>query len=200
MSRRRMVFVGMTILSAVGFMVDRLLLGEPAPAAAAATDVPAARSSRKPAAAPAEPKQDPVLVAADPSLAYLERLGPSGPGRDIFSMSSEMLRYYKSLEQQEEERAAREGPQPGSPEEFQGKHTLDGTYHGPTGPLAVIDGEVRRPGDLIDEFRITRIDSYGVELRRGRDRVVLELPQPGAGGRDAAKEAGSRKLRKPSSR
>ena len=44
--------------------------------------------------------------------------------------------------------------------------------------LAVVSGKVLRLGDVVDDFRLTRIEPYRVEFRRGRARVSLSIPLP----------------------
>ncbi len=48
--------------------------------------------------------------------------------------------------------------------------------------LAVIDGETLRPGDDFHGARVARIADNEVELVRGRERQVLRLVPPAAGG------------------
>jgi hypothetical protein len=173
MNRRKIIFLVTMVLSAAGFVVDRFILGEPA--------VAQAKSPRaKTKAVAAEPISDDNTVV-DPSLNYLDKLDDMHPagGRDVFSMSHEMISYYKSADETQEAGAKQLGPRPGSGEEFELNHHLEGTYMGPQNWMAVINGEVVRPGDQIDDFRVTRIATFRVELRSGTERAVLALPKPG---------------------
>lgn len=187
MSRRRTIFVVMTAMSAIGFVVDRCFLSEPAGAEAAGPV--RAKNAKK---APVAEKAAEESTVIDPSLSYLDKLPATGKSRDIFSMSSEMLLYFKAMQETQEKEIAKAGPQPGSVEEFALNHHLEGTYTSPAGPIAVISGEVLRPGDEIDDFRLIRVTPYSAELRRERDRVVLALPKPAANPRTSSASRAAR--------
>ena len=172
MSRRRMILIGLTVVSALAFIIDHFVFSAPSAAEAASS------AHKKPVrkSAPVEVKSTDDNPTTDPSLAYLDRLSNPTGGRDVLSMSSEMILYYKALQERQE--AQQQGPRPGSPDKFKAKHVLEGTNVGPGGPLAVINGEVVRPKDIIDDFRVIGINAYAVELRHGRDHVTLTLPKP----------------------
>lgn len=179
MSRRRWIFLGLTLSSAVVFLIDRAFLGEPSRAEAASNESSRASRTRKntlPKAAPAERKPGPVNLV-DPSLSYLERLTEPGSTRDVFSLSSGMLGYYKALQEAPEEGTATPArPRPGTPGAFEAEHRLQGTYTGAGDALAIIDEKPMRVGDELDGFRLSRIGPYEVEFRRGPDRAVLSIP------------------------
>jgi len=181
MTRRQMILLVTTVLSAAGFVVDRVFLGEPE-----AAQAKPARAKKAAQAPVVEPTTDENAVV-DPSLSYLDKLDDLRPatGRDVFSMSREMTSYYKSADETEEANARDQGPRPGSGEEFELNHHLEATYTGPKGWMAVINGEVVRPGDQIDDFRVTRITNFRVELRHATERAVLNLPKPGTVAPDA---------------
>ena len=44
--------------------------------------------------------------------------------------------------------------------------------------IAVVNGKLLRPGQKIGEFRLTKVEPYTAEFRRGRDRVTLSIPIP----------------------
>lgn len=178
MSRRRWIFLGLTLSSAVVFLIDRVLVGEPAKAEAATSESRTSRS-RKNTTAPAgkvEKKSEPISLF-DPSLSYLERLTEPGSSRDVFSLSSGMLSYYKTLQEEAPQEGAdgKPAPRPGTPQAFAAEHKLQATSIGEEA-LAIIDGKPMRVGDELDGFRLTRIGPYEAEFERGSERAVLSIP------------------------
>src|SRR5438552_4021459 len=181
MSGRRIMFIVMTLLSGVAFVIDRFVLSDAAtPAAAEAAPLARAKSVGKAVPSAAESQEESSFV--DPSLKYLDRLPVVASGRDVFAMSPEMVLYYKSLQEVQETQLTIGDHQRGRPwsaREFQANRKLEGTYTSLKEPLAVINGEVLKIGDEIDGFTLTQITPYGAELRRGRERVQLTFLKPG---------------------
>lgn len=173
--KRRFIYLGLLAVTGAWFVIDRLTGGEPERAAAETR--PVSRMPGKSHPASLEQKASPT---ADGALLWLNELQDVQTDRDAFSPTMLMLQHYQMLQQAEEEQARdhRSGPEPGSPEDFTQRHTLDGTFISEGTLLAVIDGKVRRLGDRIEGYRLTRIESYRAELRRGRDRVVLAIEMP----------------------
>jgi hypothetical protein len=184
LSSKRWAFLGMTLISAISFLVDQVFLSAPESAVAdvaagitgTSEDAPDKPAKKKgvPAAnaAPAE------VELADPSLPYLDKLPQLSFQRDIFTPSPEMLKYYQALEEQESGGAAVKGPKPNSPAAFEAEHQLQATFSSPEGAMAVIDGKVLRVGSEISGFRLTRIGPYHAEFKRNQDRVQLYIPMP----------------------
>lgn len=183
MSRRRITFIALTAVASIAFVIDRFVLGDgPESASAATVEKPKAKSKAGPAAKASPDKKASSVLVVDPSLTFLDKLGEPRlnplEGRDMFAMTNEMMRHFRL----QEEEARQAGILPGSAGEFINTHRLEATYVGLATPLAVISGEVLAPGDQIDDFTVTRVTAFDVELRRGRDRVVLVLPKREAAG------------------
>lgn len=179
MSRRRMIYLGFTVVSVTAFIIDRVFLGEPASAVAEVPEhsSPGAQAPKVSAVKKPNPKQAEAPV--DVSLAPLSRLPERRAARDVFVPTESMERYYRQFEEAAQ-RAEQKGPKPGSPEAFAAEHHLQGTSNGPGGGVATINGKVLKIGDTLSSFRLTRVSAKEVEFRRGRDRVVLSLTAPGA--------------------
>jgi len=54
---------------------------------------------------------------------------------------------------------------------------LEGIIFDKKSPMAIIDGEVYRVGDVIKGFRITEISQGGVRLKSPDDQIVLKAPE-----------------------
>jgi hypothetical protein len=169
---KRWIYVGMLLVSVVGFAVDRLFLGSPKPAEAKEVVKPAAP---KPARTATPPKA-PAPAAMDPSLAWLENLADTRPGRDVFAPSSEWVKARQQMTEKAKDTPAEKGPAPGSPEAFQAAHHLQATTVISGGGLAVVDNQCLAVGDTLDDFRLVRVEADAVEFQHGRDRATLTLP------------------------
>ena len=175
MGRKKLIYLGLLVSAGGAFIVDRLFLGEPETAAAAPSRP--VKTTRKPAPRKRPPKEKPP-PAADPSLTWLNQLGEQQGQRDVFVPSVDMLKYYKALRDPADEEEKEGGPDATSPEAFEREHELQATCVSPDALMAVIDGKVRRLGEKIDGYRLTKIEAYRAEFRRGRDRVSLIIPVP----------------------
>lgn len=171
---KKVIYLSALIATAGAFLVDRLFLGEPEPAVAeTASGQPSSGRPRRPKTA-RPPKQQEV---ADPSLPWLERLAEARAARDVFSPPGGMLAHYRRLEANKQ-KAEQTGPQPGSPELFEDQHELQATFVSHELMIAVVDGNLLRLGGKLDDYRLTRIEPYRAEFRRGRDRASLIIPEP----------------------
>lgn len=178
MDRKRMIYIGLAVMSGGGLLIDRLFLSEPESASAEMTNSSLLQQKRL--AAQNKLKTNPD-TKTDPSLAWLNKLDESQYPRNVFTPSTAMLAHYKQLEQaSEDQKAKQRGPQPGSPEAFRAEHKLQCTSIGKGAALAIINGKMLRVGDKIDGYRIKSIKPYRVELSRKRDKVILSLPVPTA--------------------
>lgn len=174
MSTKRWVFLGVTLVSAVAYLVDRMFFSAPA---AAVADSPIKTASQKnKAATPANAV--PEVELADPSLAYLDKLPPLGFQRDVFAPTPAMLKHYQQLEEEQNKEEATAGPKPGSPEAFETEHQLQATFTGPNGAVAVVNDKMLRLGEELAGFRLTKIGAYHAEFQRGDERISLYIPSP----------------------
>lgn len=188
---KRFIYLGLLAVSAGALIVDRALRDGPSPAEAQPTrraGRATATKSGSPSPTRREPRKPPAVSDAnakesgsgvDPSLAWLEKLADAGGQRDLFVPSLAMLSHYQTI--QETQQATQNGPKPGSPEAFQTEHQLQATFVSQDTMIAVVSGRVLRLGEFIDGFRLTRIEAYRAEFRRGRDRVWLSIPLPELG-------------------
>ncbi len=182
MSPKRWIFVGLTLASAIAFVVDRVFMGEPHTASAetmndssSASSTPVAKTAA-PAAA-AAPSAPPVELQ-DPSLAYLNKLEDAKFQRNVFMPSAAMIMHYRQKQAAEQEHTTQKEEQPDSAKEFAAAYKLEGTFCGPDGSMAVVDGNVLLIGDELDGFELTRILPYAAEFQRGTERVTLDIPLP----------------------
>jgi len=176
-SRRRWIFLGVTALSAVAFLVDRVFFSAPAPAAAETlVRSPTPRPSKSAVAAKAGPA-DPELF--DPSLTYLDKLPPSNFNRDIFAASPEMQKFYQKLEEKQNTDPTTKGPKPGTPAAFATKHHLQATFNSPDGAIAAVDDKMVRVGEELGGFKLTRVGPYFAEFTRENDTVTIFIPALG---------------------
>ena len=95
MGRKKMIYLGLMISAGGAFIVDRVFLGEPKPAAGASSR--SAKKTRR-VTRTKRPSQKEPASAADPSLTWLNRLEEQKGQRDVFSPSLDMLKYYKVLQ------------------------------------------------------------------------------------------------------
>lgn len=171
MKTKQMILIGVLGVAGIAFIVDRIFLGEPATADASVADV-APRVDRTPRAA--EPKTTEVM---DPSLPWLEKLPDGGHvTRDVFALPPSLTEREPDTEMEQERE--RERARLDLADAFLEAHQLDGTFISDGAPMAVINGRVRRQGEIVDGFRITRIEPHRVHLRRGDQHVSLALPIP----------------------
>jgi len=88
MNPKRWIYVGVLALSAIAFVVDRAFLAEPETAAAAEA-LPSAKKDGAMGDAPPGPQEPSGEI--DPTLARLEQLPETTPGRDVFALSGVFL-------------------------------------------------------------------------------------------------------------
>jgi hypothetical protein len=151
------------------------------------------------APAPAGAPGAPPVELQDPSLVYLNKLEDTKTMRNVFMPSAAMIMHYK--ERQEKQRKEVEQappPEPGPPapdprKVFAAAHNLEGTFNGPDGSLAVVDGELLRIGDELDGFVLINILPYAAEFYRGIEQVTLEIPLPKIGEEKKKSKVESRK-------
>ncbi|UCD30565.1 MAG: hypothetical protein JSV03_08900 [Planctomycetota bacterium] len=176
--KKKYIYLLMVVGAVGAFMVDRLFLSEPESASAVMSKT-SSTINKQPDPKVSNSDDVQIDVVDDPSLDYLNKLPDISVIRDVFSPTEVMRRHYKQLkEEAEKNHEATSGPKPGSPEALMTNNTLQATFFSNGTSMAVINDNVYRVGDTIDEFRITRIESYEVELHKGKDKVLLSLPIP----------------------
>ncbi|PIS27403.1 MAG: hypothetical protein COT43_10705 [Candidatus Marinimicrobia bacterium CG08_land_8_20_14_0_20_45_22] len=95
--------------------------------------------------------------------------------RDPFSFSSAR----RPIDDREKGKMIKSGPQ--KPKELTKpelpKIHLEGIIFDKKSPMAIIDGEVYRVGDVIKGFRISEISKSGVRLKSPNDQIILKAPE-----------------------
>ncbi|MFA4839329.1 MAG: hypothetical protein WC703_07635 [Candidatus Neomarinimicrobiota bacterium] len=95
--------------------------------------------------------------------------------RDPFGFSSAR----RPIDDREKGKTIKSGPQkpkePPKPE--LPKIHLEGIIFDKKSPMAIIDGEVYRVGDVIKGFRISEISKSGVRLNSPSNQIVLKAPE-----------------------
>ena len=74
-----------------------------------------------------------------------------------------------------EEPPAQKPPPPPAQHAPPGNYKLNGIMHGPSGPVAVINGYPVHIGEAIDGAKVVRIDRYSVILDIGGNRLVVRM-------------------------
>jgi len=74
-----------------------------------------------------------------------------------------------------EEPPAQKPPPPPAQHAPRGNYKLNGIMHGPSGPVAVINGYPVRTGEAIDGAKVVRIDRYSVILDIGGSRLIVRM-------------------------
>ncbi|MHC4441809.1 MAG: hypothetical protein ACYTF1_16455 [Planctomycetota bacterium] len=177
-NKKKYAYILLVVISGGAFVVDRLFLSKPETATAQTV-----QTIKKPADTLQDTKEsgstDDETLVNDPSLDYLEKLPDNPVTRDVFLPTQVLRQHYDEIKKKEEElENINSGPKPGSPEAFEADNKLQATFISNGPAMAVINDNVYQKGDLIGEFKITKIDSYGVTLRRNKDAVILSLPVP----------------------
>lgn len=179
MQSKRIILIAVMILSALGFVIDRVFYSRPASASAEETspDGPAAPS---PLPSPKDPGVTTIDTATtdDPSLAWLNQIedAPETP-RDIFAPSADLIAFLDAQK-----------PEPGSGNaligdaeaendaaRFEAEHTLQATFLSDRKMMAVIDGKVVRIGSIVDGYTIALIESDRVICLLDDKRAVLRM-------------------------
>lgn len=180
--RRSHILGGVLGLALVALAIDRKYRHGPAEAEGAA---PTAESSRpvspetvaRPRAAP--PAQSTAeLPPQDAVCAWLERLPEVERVRDLFRLDNAFPA----------PPAAKDGEQDPAVdpvEQFENSHRLEGTFRGPDAAYAIVDGQVIRPGQSIDGFRLVRLGSVEAVFRSGSRSAVLRIFGIGPENRDS---------------
>jgi hypothetical protein len=172
-SRKRWIFLVVTAVSAVAFLVDRFFLSAPAAAVAEGPTRTTKPRPVKPANAASAAVPDPELY--DPSLSYLDKLPQSDFNRDIFAASPEMRKFYQQLEEKQNTDPATKGAKPGSLSAFADNHHLQATLDG---AIAVVDEKMLRVGQEYKGFKLTRVGPYDAEFTRNQEHITLYIPAP----------------------
>jgi hypothetical protein len=179
MPTRRVILLAVMILSASGFLIDRVFFGEPA----AASADPSAPDSRAPFPAPSktDPTASEASATVDPSLDWLNTLEASTETpRNMFTPSDELLTYLDARRSQEDGAAQEQASEndPHAPARFEAAHTLQATFLGDEKMMAMIDGKVVRVGSVLDGYTIAHIESHQVECLRDGKRAILRMEMP----------------------
>lgn len=177
----RLILLAVMVLSAAGFLIDRVFLGEPSAATAEVQPLaPSGPSSSGHPAKRTEPATVETATTDDPSLTWLNRLedAPDMP-RNVFVPSDELLDFLDIRKASEDASAASQEME-NDPARFEATHTLQATFLSNEKLMAMIDGKVVRVGSVLDGYTIVRIGSRHVECRRnGRQAILrMELPAP----------------------
>jgi hypothetical protein len=167
------VYAGALALALIGFALDRALRSGP-------RDVSAAEIQPKPqdkppsaaaAAAPAGSRQNNRDDAAAPSSGsasrWLRELPEVPEARDLFAPAN----LFPAASDGDADGANGKDNDPIA--EFIGAHRLNGTFHDGRTSCAVVNGRVVRPGQVMDGFRLTSVDSFRATFREGHREAVL---------------------------
>ncbi len=174
MSVKRWAYLVFLVLASGGFVVDRVLLGEPESAVAEPVAGGDSGPGDRPVAPrrPAPPRRPEQVAALDSSLDWLEGLSATSIARDLFAAPATLgLGGGPGLMG-----GADAGLTPA--EEFASRHQLQATYMDEEQRLAVVDGRILRVGMVFDGFRLVRVGSRDAQFERQDERVMLVIPAP----------------------